>query len=57
MGIKQTLIKEIGKGYLVTSMRKKVYIAEPPNFNYTFEDYFNVIKSMFKLQLSKKLYR
>ena len=34
--------------------KKKVYIAEPPNFNYTFEDYFNVIRSMFKLQISKK---
>lgn len=35
-------------------MKRKVYIAEPPNFNYTFEDYFSVIKSMFRLQLSKK---
>ena len=35
-------------------MKRKVYIAQPPNFNYTFEDYFSVIKSMFRLQLSKK---
>ena len=36
-------------------MKRKVYMAEPPNFNYTLEDYYTVIKSIFRAQFSNKI--